>query len=146
MDKLKFYKIATGCLLLLNIGILAFFFFTKPDRKPPRGNLRFQNEAIRILDLNKDQEQQFLKLVEVHGQQILSKDNELKELLKSYFKALKNDSPSNNEETILSRIQATEALKLKLTYQHFKEVKSLLKQDQLDRYKTFVDEAMNKVI
>jgi hypothetical protein len=146
MNETKFFKFATLGLLLLNLAVLTFFFLTKPKHNPPpRGNHE-ENVHISILKLDKIQEESFLKLANDHERQMNNIGRKQADLLVPYFEKLNtNDTLINNSE-ILLEYQNLEADKINITYQHFEDIKEMLRDDQLKDFKPFIDQIMNKIL
>ena len=123
MNNVQLYKWATIFLFLINMGMLTFFFATKPSH--PNED-RFRQTVKEELNLNSSQEKLFLKSAEKHSEQINALNNQQKELWIAYFNTLKTTSTSTKKDSISLELQQIELQKVKLTYLHFEEVKSFL--------------------
>ena len=143
MKQLQFFKYATGAMILLNLLIIAFFLLTKP--KPPAfppHNARsngFQVRAIDILKLDKQQHTTFLQSAKQHSQQMESINRQQRDLLKPYFHSIIDSTINIASETVLDEIQQLERNKIEATYQHFQQVKSILKNEQQADFKVFIN-------
>jgi len=86
MSQSTFYKYVSIALLILNIGMLSFFFFTKPQGPHP-GRLHNQNPHD-LLKLNQNQEDRFAALANEHIDLMKSYNDNQREILKSYDRIL----------------------------------------------------------
>ncbi|MFT5617158.1 MAG: hypothetical protein ACI85I_000374 [Arenicella sp.] len=89
MTQLKLYKWGLGLMVLLNVGMISFFLFTKG--KPPRherieGN--FQKRAIEMLELDEEQANLFFKLAKEHSQQMEELSEQQSVILENQFGGL----------------------------------------------------------
>jgi hypothetical protein len=143
MKQLPFYKYATWILLLLNLAIVGFFFFTRPpaphggDGKPP---LR----AIDILEMNDEQHRDFLASVKRHEERLDAINKEQSGALLPYFRSITIESDTTNYDSALIRVQALERAKIESLFQHFQELKDILRADQQAAFKAFVEDIVEK--
>lgn len=146
MQSNQFYKIAAGILLLLNLAMISFFFLTKPPHPHGVNNRSFVRPADEIMQLDKDQNSQFLELASKHTKQIKTLEAEQRELLKPYFLST-IDSPNQSvSDSLVNEILRIEKQKIEKTQDHFQEVKSILKPEQKDKFKTFLEESLNFIL
>ena len=147
MKEIKFYKYAVLLLVLINLSIVGFLFFTRPEfhQRPPKHEhkARFKNVAMDMLALDQQQRMQFELSAKTHHHKMDSLSNLQRKLLKPYFQSLANvPVKSSNKKSALNEIQRLEGEKIDVTYAHFQEVKSFLKDGQEEGYNRFVDEAV----
>lgn len=142
MTKMQFYKFAAVTLLVLNIGLLSFLIINKPGPKPK--NLPEKN-AMEMLDLDKDQHDQFLKYAESHVLKIKLINNQQEELLTIYFN-LPTDSLKTQNDEILKKVNVLESEKIQSTNDHLREIKSLLREDQLEGFIKFKTHLLTQVL
>jgi hypothetical protein len=146
MKQIQFFKYTTLLLLLLNIGIVTFFFLARP--KPP-GNGQpapFHDRAVDLLKLDKGQHQAFLRSAEQHSRQMKAINDGQRNLLRPYFNSLVDPSMRVNADSLLQQVQLFERQKVEATYQHFKAVKELLKDDQQDHFEQFMNKALERLL
>lgn len=136
MTQFKFYKYATYGLVALNLSMLAFFIFN-------RGHV--SHRAIDSLKLDEAQHVLFLQSVRKHQQTIEPINEQQQQLLETYFKTLINSNQQINEAQ-LEQVSKLERLKIEATYLHFKEVKSILREDQYDNFESFMNRLLTKVL
>ncbi|MEH0152787.1 hypothetical protein V6R21_01510 [Limibacter armeniacum] len=139
MSKLKLYKLVAILLLLINLGMVAFFVLTKPDHRHPGSR-----PLHMLLQLDKQQEQHFLTLAHKHQQAIREIDQKQQDLLVQYFSALQQETTPSQE--ILAKIQMEEGKKIVLTYQHFHDVKTMLKPSQKPFFDQFMTGALEHIL
>lgn len=142
MNRAQLYKWSTIFLLLVNLGMLTFFFATKPAH-PTEG--RFRKTVKEELNLNSSQEKLFLKSAEKHEESISTLNNQQKELWIAYFNTLKTTANYKEKDSILTELQQIELQKIKVTYQHFEEVKSFLNQNQMEGFEIFLDRILERI-
>jgi len=151
MNQIKFYKLAIGCLILLNILIVAFFLFRNLGPKPLRGPSKntFQKEISRTLNLDAEQQLKFDALVEQHEKEILSINKEEQKILIPYFENIGSSTHASDTTalaSILSKSQQLQKQKLAVSLQHFTEIKSLLKENQLDDFEIVMERVAERML
>lgn len=144
MSQLKFYQTATLILLLLNLGMIAFFFATKPPtpaRQHPPADIH------RLLRLDAEQEKAFGQLVETHQQAMRTLNRLQQEKLSAYFSTLLESGPNQQPPADgLREIQELEAKKITITYEHFRAIKNLLRPEQQPFFKEFMQQALQRIL
>ena len=109
MKQLQLFKYATLGLILLNIGIILFFFLTKP--KPPRpmpegpNNHAMDRRAIDLLGLDENQVVAFRDLARAHSREMRTINEEQRQLLEPYFVAVMDSTAeiSNGSRKVVVR-------------------------------------------
>lgn len=145
MNKLKFYKIAAISLLILNVVLVSAFLITKP-KGGPDGNDRFNVQDHFKMD--DSQHDLFLKNVELHHDEMKSIKEKQVEMLKSYLNNVNESQNSEAQNAAMNMMKELEGKKLTATYNHLKDVKSILKDDQLPLFDSFLKhriEAMSRI-
>lgn len=145
MKKIKMYQYATWGLLLINISMVAFFLLTKPDRLLHRGE-NLKRQVSRDLKLDKNQRSAFLQSAKEHSQKMDSIKRQQKELLHTYFRSIIDTSQISESEIKLAKALELEQNKIEFTYQHFQEVRSLLRKDQYPDFEVFMERAMARLL
>lgn len=147
MKQIKFYKITTLVLLILNISVLTFFFITKPNpQHGPRGNNPYMKEVVKKLHLDEEQNVKFSESARKHNQKMVEISHAQKKLLKPYFLSISLENKAIDKDSILTEIQKLEVDKINETYLHFEEVKKLLKPEQQKSFEEFLSKAINKIM
>ncbi len=142
MKTLQFYKYATFILLALNIGLIIFSFVGRPKGNRGEPQLR----ATETLDLDETQNELFLASAKRHITQVRSISEEQKELLMPYFNSIADATLEVDEDSILKAVEQLERNKIAQTHQHFSEIKSILRDDQIDDFKGFMDRILGKLL
>ena len=135
MKKDTLYKLIIGILLLLNLLQIGFFLVGK---KPPPPNRNQGFDAVKILHLDKQQADQFLEISISHHEKMVKLQDLQKLATEKYFK-----NPTEAELAALKNIQSK---KLKVTNEHYEEVKGILKPEQLPYFHTFKEKALQIII
>ncbi|KAA3641623.1 MAG: hypothetical protein DWQ02_00200 [Bacteroidetes bacterium] len=150
MKQLQLFKYATIGLLLLNIGVILFFFLTQP--KPPGpmpgkpGNHAMDHRVVNLLNLNDEQVAVFRDLARAHSQEMRKINEAQRQALEPYFANLVHTDPEVSADEQLENILQLERRKIEVTYQHFEEVKAILEPSQLSHYDRFVDESLKMIL
>ena len=140
MKKLKVYQIATVGLLLLNVILLAFIIFAPR----PGGN----GPPLRVMDhfgFDAAQDEQFLSLADAHRAQMRAANDQQAELLQQYFLQLISDDAAN-PGPLPPGIGQVEREKINSTYEHFLDIKKMLRPEQQAAFPDFVEAALGRIL
>lgn len=143
MKQLQFYKYSAAGLLVLNLAMVAFFFLTAP---PHQGGRADGQRAVDILKLDRQQDESFMPLAREHMQLMDDFNDQQRSLLKPYFNSLVEQNDTYNSDSLLHQVQLIERKKIESTYQHFQDVKALLRPEQEARFAAFVDHALQRIL
>ena len=150
MKQLQFFKIGFVVLAVLNLALVAFLVMGKSGgHRPPHqgdGNSPFKQEAIAILNLNEEQQAEFEKIAKAHHEEMMKLEQTQKELVRPYFDGLANPDKESERQKLEFEIQKLEVQKLKLTYLHFLEVKSILTESQIPQFEIFTKKAIQRIL
>lgn len=139
MNNMKLYKYAAIGLLMVNIAMITFFLLTKPSQKnSPR--------IEKIFEFDKQQHEQVRILVDEHKKLMRGLKEEQADLLKPYFNTLENEEEQISIDSIITKLQFIEKTKLESTYKHLKDIKALLKPEQLPRYSDFLNTSLGNIL
>jgi protein CpxP len=134
MKKQTILLVIIGLLLLINLGQL-----TRPFWNSATSNRdRFDTKVAKDLNLNETQKAQFSQYASAHKKQIDNIQKEQKEVISLYFK-VPND-------TLLNTITRLESEKIKLTEQHFSDIKSILKPAQISDFEELKSTVLNQIL
>lgn len=143
MNELKFYKLAAIVLLVINLGWITSSFVPKKNMPPvPKEDM----SAVKRLQLNETQHEEFLGLAQSHMQQMRKLDSEQAAILKNYFDDLFSSSVNDKKEDMFLELCRIERRKIQSTGDHFSEIKMLLNNDQLPLFDSFVDHAISRIL
>lgn len=142
MKSIKFYQLLSLVLLLLNVGLIVFFFATKPPLPHPPPH---PGEVITVLQLDQSQEQQFLQLVHEHRTAMRDLDEQHKTALERYFSMIEEGNDSLVENA-LQQTLFVEQQKIEVTRLHFKAVKSILRPEQMMHYQEFIQHVLPRIL
>ncbi|MBS1771784.1 MAG: periplasmic heavy metal sensor [Bacteroidetes bacterium] len=142
MSKDGFYKVVVIALLLLNIGTLGYLWQSgKQGEERRHGGPGPAPFIIEKLQLDDSQKAQFEKLRDAHHERTEQLRHESAQLHDALFSMLKNDvidsaAVDSLNKLILVNVQQKEAL----NFNHFKELKSILKPEQYKLYDEFIEQ------
>ncbi len=115
MKSLRFYKLVSIILLVLNLGTLAFFYFTKPPHPPKPGEQLISNDVGMEGKIKLETD----RLEMAHHkkkQQLMHRNFELHRLLYS------NIDDTSKSRVYLEKIHKNQVEIEKITYQFFYQV------------------------
>lgn len=144
MDKFTFYRNATFGLLAINLVLLALHivpFISGPSNGPGDRMMR----AVDQLELNEEQHERFNTSVEVHKARMKRINREQREILQKYFSGLTSDETNINPK-LPQKYLALNEEKVTTTYQHFLDVKNILRPEQLQLYQNWVNETTRRIL
>ena len=134
--KITFIIIA---LLVANLGVLSFMML-KPNHRNPNNGERFgengpKQRMIKRLDLNEEQSKMFTDLVETHQKAVIVYDEKIRNDKQELFSLLSEEvtSPST-VDSLTNNIAAYQKEIEVLHFNHFKNVKSLCKGEQVEKF------------
>ncbi|WP_417602462.1 hypothetical protein [Owenweeksia hongkongensis] len=148
MKKLEFYKIGLITMVVLNLALVSFLVFNNPQshsHSHDREDGHFRKRAIQILDLDKEQLKQFKDLATLHHMEMIKMEDQQKELLRPYFNQLSTGDGVLNEDS-RRKVSELDRQKLELTYNHFKEVKAILRPNQYPNFEIFLSQAIDELL
>ena len=148
MRSLLFYKWSTFLLLGINLACLSFmFFFRRPApqnmkrERPAKGEL-----AQKAMRLNDEQFQLFQLEAQQHISLMDSLNRRQKELLTSYFEPLSTRKENMDHDRLMRLVQQAEKTKIESTYQHFENIRKILKPNQYADFQRFMDRALRRIL
>jgi protein CpxP len=131
-------------LFLMNIVTLGLLLFSKGDMHDThRSRPAFDENVIKTLQLTPDQIQTFNELKSQHHQQMMDLDEAMKAPFSGYFSYLtKEESNIDSRQILENTIDSLFRLKLKYTYQHFEQLKSICTPEQKSKFSILVPQLM----
>lgn len=140
MKKETLYIWIIAVLFLVNAAQLGVFLIKPKPPMPPRNEQHqgFRERAVELLNLSEIQREQFYKLSEKHAAEIEALNKKEKTLTTEYF-----DNPT---ELGLQAILKIQSQKIKVTQEHFNEIKSIITKSQKSDFEKFKKEAIQHII
>lgn len=153
MSKLNFFKYALIALGILNVILITVIILGRPSPGPPPGGghrgggppqdgidpRRPKVIVQEKLGLDESQSRQFELLIGHHREAINASSNKLFKLRQAYYEsvALNDESKIDSLNQLIAEVNAN----IENIHQvHFKDIKGLLREDQLNRYQLFLNE------
>ena len=131
-------------MLLLNILILVNFLIIIPLFIHNKNAPEHSNEQQ--LNLNQEQILSFKIFADEHHEEILALNKKQEKLIPSYFATLFEQSSASNRDSLATEIQSIESQKLKVTYEHFEDIKSILNPEQEKDFPEFVEGSLLRIM
>lgn len=137
MNKTRFFIITTILLLVLNMVLLGSRFLKPEPHKRPR------EVVIERLNFDKNQIAKYDVLIKSHRTSVVDLESKIKLSKQHLYNQLLLEE-SQNHDSLVNEI-ATNHKKLEEVHlQHFMEIKSLCKPEQMNDYQAFVKD-INKI-
>lgn len=142
MNKSLFYQIVIIALLLLNTFLMFKIYSgeSKCDGRYEREDPR--QKIIKKLNFNDAQKQQFQDLIEIHHSKVSEKDKEIMALKKKILESLSHDSVINFDNEY-QRIGELRAEIESIHFNHFLDIKSICRADQLEAFNNMTSKLMH---
>ncbi|MBE7171967.1 MAG: periplasmic heavy metal sensor [Williamsia sp.] len=133
MNKTNLLSVAVIGLLIINLGLLGFFFFHKP--LPPPGMLPERGDGpkniiIEKLHFDKEQVQQYEVLIDQHFTTIAGLEQEIRHTKNKLYATLQTAAPPD-KDSLLNRLEALQKQIELVHYNHFTQIRQLCREDQL---------------
>lgn len=144
MKRENFYAVVIILLLLLNFATIGYLLINR-DTGQVRHTPPMHHNPERIiteeLNLDEDQIRQFRVYKHQHGRATDSVQRQIKELqveLFSLVKAEEMDIPKR--DSLLSKIEQLESARHLIIIEHFHDIRSMMREDQVKLFNGFVEE------
>ena len=141
MTQLRFFKIASLLLLIVNVILLVIMF--RPEHRPHPPSQK-RGGADKLLNLDETQHEIFLASAEKHKANIIQLNEDQKALIYQYFKTI-SKSDKSLQDSLIAEIRNYETSKIKLTYDHIQDIKSMLKPEQDKNFDRFLDHLLKAI-
>jgi protein CpxP len=146
MNRTKLLTIAVIGLLLLNSGILGMLFLNKPPR-PPHGEMLQPNGEgpkmiiIERLHFDESQQKQYQILIDEHRGKTKELNRASREMHDELFSLLKTENINKSKaDSIIQQIADNQKAIEHLNFDHFQEIKSICKSEQVKDFEILVSE------
>ncbi|OSZ78654.1 hypothetical protein CAP35_10510 [Chitinophagaceae bacterium IBVUCB1] len=143
MSKETFYRVIIVSLLLLNLGVLAYLWMGRDAAPQDMGRYRQGEPApfiIKSLQLDEAQQVQFDGLRDKHQHNTRQLREESKQLHDALFKLLHDEVvDSTKTDSLMLLISANNRAKEMVNFNHFRELKTILKPEQYKLYDEFIE-------
>ncbi len=141
MNKIKLLTFSVIGLLFLNIGIICFLYFSRPTDRNDKFNPKPREIISEKLHFDANQIKSYDQLIEIHKFKIDSLNTKSKELKFELYSQLKLATINNVEKNRLINELINNQKEIENTYfQHFLDIKSLCKKDQIEAFNSLTDE------
>lgn len=154
MQEGKFLKLIIVCLLILNMGTLAFLWFGGPEhRMPPRdGDGPPHHEDAghylnRSLQLTDEQEHQYRGMREAHHEHVMMIHDRVRGYKQNLYHLLAS-AASKDTMVIYPYIDSIAAAQREIeliTYVHFRELRSICTSQQQQKFDQVIGEALERL-
>jgi hypothetical protein len=139
MSKLKLLTIVVFLLLAINFLLVGFLFLKRPPHGRPLDRIGPKDRIIEILHLEKDQVEQYEKLIGQHRTSIKLLNDRIQETKSSLYQTLQNEN-GTVKDSLISELGALQKEIEAIHYNHFIEIKKLCRADQLDNFNELTDD------
>lgn len=141
MNRLKLLTYSVIGLFLLNVGILFFLFFSRPNRNPEQNNRRPKEIIIEKLQFNSNQIDKYESIIKIYKDQIDSLDRRNKEIKSELYSQLKSPIVNNViKDSIINLFLANQKRIEESHFKHFQDIKSICNASQLKDFNILTEE------
>jgi hypothetical protein len=141
MDKIKLLTYAVIGLLLLNVGIIGFLFFSRPNRNPEVNNRKPKEFISEKLHFDAKQNEKYDSIIHIHKDKIDSLDSKNREIKSALYSQLK--LPVVNtivKDSLITLFLANQKHIEEAHFKHFLDIKSICKASQLQDFNALTEE------
>jgi len=135
MKKVSVYKYLALLFILLNVGLLAFLFFSKPKNRGANGPP--PPPPHEILKLDDKQNEQFMKLIDEHRNLMQPFEKAQQAANANLFEGLMNKKDQTFIDSLKNLHSDIVEKKYKIALEHFDDIKSILRPEQYDTFEEF---------
>ena len=136
MNKTKLLTIAVIVLIILNVSTLVFIAYSRTMHRGPRHQDEGpRQEVIAQLHFDKQQQQQYGKLIEKHQKIISQLDRKILETKnRLYLQLIKTSVDNQVEDSLITVIVGYQKQIEEAHFKHFHDLKKICKPGQLEYY------------
>ncbi|GAB5419295.1 MAG: hypothetical protein Crog4KO_27240 [Crocinitomicaceae bacterium] len=138
MKSLKFYKILSITLVILNLITIGFIYFNRPPGPPPRGEARLANDIGLTGESKK-------KVDALEIQHHKDKRKLVKENFQLQRKLYGQLSDSEKSQAILTEIHANRTEMDRMTFEFFSDVAELCNEEQRKNLDNIIDKGLRRI-
>lgn len=143
MNKEKFYISVIIALLVLNLGTLAYLFMQGRERPP---HMEPKDMIINRLELTPEQQDAFRKMREAHHRTMMDLQAQLGKAHHDLFATLTRQEDTAAVAGILEHINKLHSAQEEVTYNHFRQLRSILQPGQEERFNDLIDDVGERVL
>jgi protein CpxP len=142
MEKTKLLTIAVIGLLLINLGTLGSLLLTNKQHRPPNGGRPEPKEIIiEKLNLDKNQQNDYAKLIQWHRGEITRLDDNVRQAKNELYSQL-NETETNakTKDSLIAVINSNQKQIEQTHFKHFEDIKKLCRKDQMKNFNALTEE------
>lgn len=141
MNKFKFLTYSIIGLLFLNIGIICFLFFSRPNRRPIQMNRSPKEIIVEKLHFDSNQIDKYETIIKIHKDQIDSLDMRNKVIKSELYSQLKSPVVAKaKKDSIINLFLVNQKRIEELHFKHFQDIKNICKTSQLQDFNSLTEE------
>ena len=141
MDKIKLLTYAVIGLLLLNVGIIGFLFFSRPNRNLEENHRRPKEIIAEKLHFDANQNEKYESIIPIYKDKIDSLDAINRELKSELYSQLKSQVVNSAiKDSIINLFLANQKQIEQLHFKHFLDIRNICKTSQLQDFNALTQE------
>ena len=141
MDKIKLLTYAVIGLLLLNVGIIGFLFFSRPNRNPEVNHRKPKEFISEKLHFDANQNEKYESIIPIYKDKIDSLDAINRKLKSELYSQLKLQVVNSAiKDSIITLFLANQKQIEQLHFKHFLDIKNICKASQLNDFNALTQE------
>lgn len=148
MNRTKLLYTALAILLVMNLGTLGFLLFHRAEDEGCRNRNRKQSGRLlpETLRFDEGQEAAFIRLKNRHQEKVESLCITSDSLRRTLFLMLRNPRPDTlAASAIIDSISNLKATILMLNFNHFRDIRSICRPDQITDYNQFIEDLSRRL-
>jgi protein CpxP len=138
MTKRILNRVLIAVLLISNLLLLGFIFFSKPPHPP-----RPKHIIVKKLSFDKGQIAKYESLIKTHQEGIMQLEAKMKASKTALYKSLLKNEDNPTNDSLFAELGNTQIEIEKLHYQHFREIKKICRTEQIPAFEALSGELVN---
>ena len=138
MTKKNLNRVLIAVLLISNLLLLGFIFFSKPPHPP-----RPKHIIVKKLGFDKEQIAKYEALIKTHREAMFQLESKMKVSKNELYSSLSKNEDKPANDSLLAELGKTQMEIEKLHYQHFSEIKKICRKEQIPAFETLSGELVN---
>ena len=141
MNKIKLLTYSVIGLLLLNVGIIGFLFFSRPNRNPEVNHRKPKEFISEKLHFDANQNEKYESIIPIYKDKIDSLDAINRKLKSELYSQLKLQVVNSaRKDSIITLFLANQKQIEQLHFKHFLDIKNICKASQLNDFNALTQE------
>lgn len=143
MNKFQFFRLSTVLLLLLNFGLVIFFFISAPkDSRDPHQDRGMPPHEY--FEMSAEQQEAFMKMLDMHHKDMDRLHDLQADAVRPFLIGVVDRSSAVSLDSVMVDVATLQREKLTLLYDHFEDLKESLTPEQKLKFESFFLETLDR--